>query len=149
MNFAGTSPLNWWDVSHGGAELDESSINRDIAAATVLAEYVTAVSRPQEWVRRGTDSPREVDADQGREGALTLARRVGSRNAPPIIEAALYNSTGVNDTVGVYLSACGHAVHQDCRDRYFSSLLQRYESLRFAIKFENSRVSLLREVQAS
>ncbi|XP_024369767.1 E3 ubiquitin-protein ligase PRT6 isoform X2 [Physcomitrium patens] len=124
----GTSPLNWWDVSHGGAELDESSINRDIAAATVLAEYVTAVSRPQEWVRRGTDSPREVDADQGREGALTLARRVGSRNAPPIIEAALYNSTGVNDTVGVYLSACGHAVHQDCRDRYFSSLLQRYHS---------------------
>lgn len=126
MDFAGGLPLNWWEDNHGGAEKEESSTNRDLAAATVLAEYVAAVSRPQEWVRRrGTDSPRQVDSEQGRESNLTRARRAAARSVPPIAEATLYNSIGMNDTVGIYLSGCGHAVHQDCRDRYFSSLLQR------------------------
>jgi hypothetical protein len=155
MDFTGALPLNWWEDNHGGAEQEESDTNRDIAAATVLAEYVTAVSRPQEWVRRGgTDSPRQVDAEQGREGSLTRTRRVSARSAPPIAEATLNNSIGMNDTVGIYLSACGHAVHQDCRDRYFSSLLQRlvFILLEF-VKFEtyfyfNSICSTIYDVQA-
>lgn len=126
MTFAGALPFNWWEDNHGGAENDDISTNRDLAAATVLAEYVAAVSRPQEMVRRrGADSPRHVDPEQGRESNLTRARRAAARSAPPIAEATLYNSIGMSDTVGIYLSGCGHAVHQDCRDRYFSSLLQR------------------------
>ena len=154
---AGALPVNWWEDNHGEAEQEESGTNRDIAAATVLAEYVlAAVSRPQEWVRRGTDSPRQGDGEQGREGNLTRARRAAPRSAPPIAEASLYNSIGMNDTVGIYLSACGHAVHQDCRDRYFSSLLQRwvYVLLVFMEPEPNFQfrsmiyVPILRDVQA-
>lgn len=43
MNFVGILFLNWWDVSYGGVELDESSINRDIVVVIVLVEYVIVV----------------------------------------------------------------------------------------------------------
>ncbi|CAN4109660.1 unnamed protein product [Withania somnifera] len=37
-----------------------------------------------------------------------------------------YNGFGPSDCDGVYLSSCGHAVHQGCLDRYLSSLKERY-----------------------
>jgi len=96
--------------------------------ATVLAEYVaTDVSRghprPHERTRCGrTESPGNTGPEQVREG-LNRNRRATTRISLSITEATRYKSS---DTAGVYMSACGHAIHQDCRDRYFSSLLQRY-----------------------
>lgn len=37
-----------------------------------------------------------------------------------------YNGFGPSDCDGIYLSSCGHAVHQGCLDRYLSSLKERY-----------------------
>lgn len=36
-----------------------------------------------------------------------------------------YDGFGPADCDGVHLSSCGHAVHQDCLDRYLSSLKER------------------------
>lgn len=41
-----------------------------------------------------------------------------------------YDGLGPIDCDGVYLSSCGHAVHQGCLDRYLSSLRERYVSFR-------------------
>ncbi|KAG6769474.1 hypothetical protein POTOM_025112 [Populus tomentosa] len=37
-----------------------------------------------------------------------------------------YDGFGPADCDGVHLSSCGHAVHQECLDRYLSSLKERY-----------------------
>lgn len=37
-----------------------------------------------------------------------------------------YDGFGPSDCDGIYLSSCGHAVHQGCLDRYLSSLKERY-----------------------
>lgn len=36
-----------------------------------------------------------------------------------------YYGFGLSDCDGIYLSSCGHAVHQGCLDRYLSSLKER------------------------
>ncbi|XP_022745332.1 E3 ubiquitin-protein ligase PRT6-like isoform X2 [Durio zibethinus] len=38
----------------------------------------------------------------------------------------VYDGFGPLDCDGIYLSSCGHAVHQGCLDRYLSSLKERY-----------------------
>lgn len=120
--------VNWWEDNHGRVNQGESSTKRDKAVATVLAEYVAAAvcrgqSRPQERTRYGrSESPGHTGPEQLREG-LTRSRRATARIPLSMSEAIRYKNS---DTVGVHMSACGHAIHQDCRDRYFSSLLQRY-----------------------
>ncbi|XP_009596027.1 E3 ubiquitin-protein ligase PRT6 isoform X1 [Nicotiana tomentosiformis] len=37
-----------------------------------------------------------------------------------------YHGFGLSDCDGIYLSSCGHAVHQGCLDCYLSSLKERY-----------------------
>ncbi|VFQ88675.1 unnamed protein product [Cuscuta campestris] len=39
---------------------------------------------------------------------------------------AAYDVFGPSDCDGIYLSSCGHAVHQGCLDRYLQSLKERY-----------------------
>ncbi|KAG0593011.1 hypothetical protein KC19_1G298000 [Ceratodon purpureus] len=124
----GIVDVNWWEDNYNRAGQEESTTDRDMAVATVLAEYVaTAVCRgeprPQERTRHGrNESPRQAAPEQGREAA-TRSRRASARNSLAMAEST--RSKG-NDTVGVHMSACGHAMHQECRDRYFSSLLQRF-----------------------
>lgn len=125
---AGIVDVNWWEDNDSRADQEESTTNRDVAVATVLAEYVaTAVSRgesrPQERTRSGrNESPRQAGPEQGREG-VTRSRRATARISLAMAESTRSKS---NDAVGIHMSACGHAMHKECRDRYFSSLLQRY-----------------------
>ncbi|XP_024387527.1 E3 ubiquitin-protein ligase PRT6 isoform X2 [Physcomitrium patens] len=129
-NEAGSVNVNWWEDNHSRVNQGESSTKRDKAVATVLAEYVAAAvcrgqSRPQERTRYGrSESPGHTGPEQLREG-LTRSRRATARIPLSMSEAIRYKNS---DTVGVHMSACGHAIHQDCRDRYFSSLLQRFYS---------------------
>jgi hypothetical protein len=123
------SIVNWWEDNHGEWEQEESSTSRGSAVASVLAEYVTAVSRiPLEVQRQvGGESNRQEDTEPGRGEARTARiRRIPARTSQSITESTMLHMNGMSDSVGVYLSACGHAVHQECLDRYFSSLLQRY-----------------------
>lgn len=39
---------------------------------------------------------------------------------------AKFNRFGPSDCDGIHISSCGHVVHQECHDRYLSSLKQRY-----------------------
>uniref|UniRef100_A0A7I4DB25 E3 ubiquitin-protein ligase n=1 Tax=Physcomitrium patens TaxID=3218 RepID=A0A7I4DB25_PHYPA len=123
----GSMDVNWWEDNYSKADQGESSTNRDKAMATVLAEYVATAfcrgqSRPQERTRYGRNEfPRHAVPEIGREG-VTRSRRGPSRISLAMSEATRYKS---NDTVGIHMSACGHAMHQECCDRYFSSLLQR------------------------
>ena len=120
--------MNWWEDNYSRADQKETTTDRDKAVATVLAEYVaTAVcrgeSRPQERTHHGrNEAPRQPGPEQGREAA-TRSRRASARISLAMAEST--RSKG-NDTLGIHMSACGHAMHQECRDRYFSSLLQRY-----------------------
>jgi len=125
---AGIVGVNWWEDNDSRADQEEITTNRDVAVAVVLAEYVaTAPSRgeslPQERTRSGrNESPRQAGPEQGREGGVTRSRRASARISLAMAESTRSKS---NDTVGIHMSACGHAMHQECRDRYFSSLLQR------------------------
>lgn len=111
----------WWEQGYEPSVSDEWS-SREVGLATVLAEYVASVSRDRQ--RQGErDQPRAADIELGQEGGGAVrARRLPGRN---IMDATVNTGIGICDTAGVYLSACGHAVHQECLDRYFSTLLQR------------------------
>ncbi|KAI3801291.1 hypothetical protein L1987_29395 [Smallanthus sonchifolius] len=50
-----------------------------------------------------------------------------SKAQPSSVASCLtYNGFGPSDCNGIYVSSCGHAVHQDCLDRYLRSLKDRY-----------------------
>ncbi|CAM6107115.1 unnamed protein product [Calypogeia fissa] len=118
-----TSPT-WWEQDPALTSSEEWS-SREVGLATVLAEYVAAVSRDRQRIGDRVQTTR-VDIELGQEGSGAVrARRLPGRN---IMDATVHTGLGISDTAGVYLSACGHAVHQECLDRYFSTLLQRYYS---------------------
>ena len=54
------------------------------------------------------------------ESAHDVPRLIGS------LQPTAFNEIGPTDCDGIYLSSCGHAVHQGCLDLYLSSLKERY-----------------------
>ncbi|KAM2569378.1 hypothetical protein TB2_009488 [Malus domestica] len=74
----------------------------------LLGTYIAALSRETTEIPSSSESaPNErVPVDSSR-----LSARDGF---------------GLTDCDGIYLSSCGHAVHQGCLDRYLSSLKERY-----------------------
>ncbi|XP_038980097.1 E3 ubiquitin-protein ligase PRT6-like isoform X2 [Phoenix dactylifera] len=46
--------------------------------------------------------------------------------SPKPTSTAKFNRFGPSDCDGIHISSCGHVVHQECHDRYLSSLKQRY-----------------------
>lgn len=115
-------PTNWWEEESVPQFSDEWTSSRELNLVTVLAEYVAAVSRDRR--RQGErEVPRTVEVEVAREGGPIRQRRITPTRSNS--DAFVITGLGMHDTSGVYLSACGHAVHQECLDRYVSSLLQR------------------------
>ncbi|KAA8518905.1 hypothetical protein F0562_016321 [Nyssa sinensis] len=60
----------------------------------------------------------------------SASENASSRNNKAPSESTMlvptYDGFGPSDCDGIYLSSCGHAVHQGCLDRYLSSLKERY-----------------------
>lgn len=58
------------------------------------------------------------------------SENAGSRSGkaqPGLVTSRLpYDGFGPSDCNGIYVSSCGHAVHQGCLDRYLRSLKERY-----------------------
>ncbi|XP_023539127.1 E3 ubiquitin-protein ligase PRT6-like [Cucurbita pepo subsp. pepo] len=54
------------------------------------------------------------------ESAHDVPRLIGS------LQPTAFNEIGPTDCDGIYLSSCGHAVHQGCLDLYLSSLKERF-----------------------
>ncbi|KAF3778894.1 E3 ubiquitin-protein ligase [Nymphaea thermarum] len=79
----------------------------------LLREYVQSVSRWMSDTRPSGGNGSGVNA----AAASTSGRR-----------HVMSDGVGPLNCDGIHLSSCGHAVHQECRNRYLVSLRQRYAS---------------------
>ncbi|WCJ28303.1 E3 ubiquitin-protein ligase PRT6 [Euphorbia peplus] len=86
----------------------EGSKRSNGTESALLGKYVAAFSREI------TEHP------SSSENAVDLA------NTESTSQFSACDRFGPADCDGVYLSSCGHAVHQECLDRYLSSLKERY-----------------------
>ncbi|XP_023528608.1 E3 ubiquitin-protein ligase PRT6 [Cucurbita pepo subsp. pepo] len=84
-------------------------------------------------VVRGEDSMSVLHvkyiAALSRELAENHSTSVSAHNVHTLVEhlqPTAFNEIGPTDCDGIYLSSCGHAVHQGCLDRYLSSLKERF-----------------------
>ncbi|XWS43722.1 hypothetical protein CRYUN_Cryun16bG0128000 [Craigia yunnanensis] len=92
------------EVSSATESSPESS--RD-AESDILGKYIAALETSENSLgSENTNGDREL---------------IESTSQPLV-----YDGFGPLDCDGIYLSSCGHAVHQGCLDRYLSSLKERY-----------------------
>lgn len=87
------------------AEGGESSSPESV----LLAKYIAALSREI------TEHPSSSESAPNDELQADFSS-----------QSLTYDGFGPADCDGVHLSSCGHAVHQECHDRYLSSLKERY-----------------------
>jgi hypothetical protein len=80
------------------------------AESLLLGKYIAALSKET------LDNPSPSGSSR--------ARMDKSRTKSTL--AMAYDGFGPSDCDGIYLSSCGHAVHQGCLDRYLTSLKERY-----------------------
>ena len=90
------------EVSSATESSPESSRN---AESDILGKYIVALSSENSLGTENTDGDRELTES----------------TSQPLV----YDGFGPLDCDGIYLSSCGHAVHQGCLDRYLSSLKER------------------------
>ncbi|XP_050384189.1 E3 ubiquitin-protein ligase PRT6 [Argentina anserina] len=88
------------------AEGDRENIEH--TAFMLLGNYIAALSRER------TEDPSSSESAPNDNGPMECSRM------------SAYDGFGPADSDGIYLSSCGHAVHQECLDRYLSSLKERY-----------------------
>ncbi|KAH7292156.1 hypothetical protein KP509_29G053500 [Ceratopteris richardii] len=100
---------------------DEKAKTRKSFLITVLLEYASVLSRKhkENYQLQSDDS-----ASSQRESGPRLVDRNSTLGLPQ-------DRVGSNDYIGIHMSSCGHAVHQECLDRYRSSLLHRYQTRTF------------------
>lgn len=86
----------------------DSSIIRD--SGSVLQEYFACLSRISSKQQNSSlyDILHHGNLSSKFRGAITRVNRLGPK-----------------DCDGIHISSCGHAVHQDCHERYLASLKQR------------------------
>ncbi|XP_022745018.1 E3 ubiquitin-protein ligase PRT6-like isoform X2 [Durio zibethinus] len=104
--------------------LSSSSKKDDVSSATESSpessrdagKYVVALSSETSENSLGTEN---TDGD----------RELTESASQPLVDDGFglldYDGCGLLDYDGIYLSSCGHAVHQDCLERYLSSLKER------------------------
>ncbi|KAH9325221.1 hypothetical protein KI387_005399, partial [Taxus chinensis] len=83
------------------------------AVSDVLADYVAAIYNVMS--KQSQDSEKQSEVPSTESSALTS-------------QPSTFDGFGPSGCDGVHVSSCGHAVHQECLDRYLSSLRQRYNS---------------------
>lgn len=94
---------------NGSISAVDSNISRD--SGSVLREYVACLSRISSTQQNSSlyDILHLGNLSSKSKGTVTRVTRFGPK-----------------DCDGIYSSSCGHAVHQDCHERYLASLKQRY-----------------------
>ncbi|XP_052476579.1 E3 ubiquitin-protein ligase PRT6 isoform X1 [Gossypium raimondii] len=95
------------DEISSGAE--SSSENGRGAESDILGKYIVALSRE---ASENSLASQKINSNRG----LTEST----------LQPLFYDGFGPLDCDGIYLSSCGHAVHQGCLDRYLSSVKERY-----------------------
>nr|XP_009623263.1 E3 ubiquitin-protein ligase PRT6-like isoform X1 [Nicotiana tomentosiformis] len=120
---------------------------KTVSSFEMLEEHMYSLIREEMDVNSRSWDPLKNDkklsalGGSGRAASLLLGRYISalSREHSPSasvnshkaqLESSMvrpaYDGFGPSDCDGVYLSSCGHAVHQGCLDRYLSSLKERY-----------------------
>ncbi|KAK8542025.1 hypothetical protein V6N13_137400 [Hibiscus sabdariffa] len=97
-----------------------SSENHRDVESDILGKYIVALSSETIENSLGTEN---TDVD----------RELMESTSQPLV----YDGFGPLDCDGIYLSSCGHAVHQGCLDRYLSSLKERFARRSF---FEGAHI---------
>lgn len=80
------------------------------AESLLLGKYIAALSK-------------ETIDNPSPSGSARI--RMDKARSKSTIPLSAYDGFGPSDCDGIYLSSCGHAVHQGCLDRYLSSLKER------------------------
>ncbi|KAM0948285.1 putative carboxypeptidase U transcription factor interactor and regulator Znf-B family [Dioscorea sansibarensis] len=93
-------------ISHATEDLKKSKSVKP----SVLGEYVAALSR---------------EMSKQHQSSIYSLLQLGNISSNSAITAAAYNGMEPGHCDGVHISSCGHAVHQECRERYLLSLKQR------------------------
>lgn len=99
------SGLKVFDMDHGNASTNNGTVKVD-----VFGEYAMSISQ-----ELGKFPAASINCS-GQSGCGFSINYL--QDGPP-------NRFGPTDCDGIYISSCGHAVHQKCRDQYLSSLRQR------------------------
>nr|XP_011466560.1 PREDICTED: E3 ubiquitin-protein ligase PRT6 [Fragaria vesca subsp. vesca] len=82
--------------------------NTEHTESLLLGYYIAALSRERR------EDPSSSESSPNDKGPIECSRLLAC------------DGFGPADCDGIYLSSCGHAVHQECLDRYLSSLKERY-----------------------
>lgn len=98
-----------------------SKLNEDENLSKVASSLVTEDSKSVLHVKYIAALSRELAENHSTsESAHNVSMPVES------LQPTTFNEIDPVDCDGIYLSSCGHAVHQGCLDRYLSSLKERY-----------------------
>lgn len=97
-----------------------SKLNEDEIFSKVASGLVSEDSKSVLHVKYIAALSRELAENHSSESAHNVSMPVES------LQPTTFNEIGPIDCDGIYLSSCGHAVHQGCLDRYLSSLKERY-----------------------
>ncbi|XP_049375305.1 E3 ubiquitin-protein ligase PRT6 isoform X2 [Solanum verrucosum] len=94
-----------WDLSRNGKNISAGGGGGNVESL-LLGKYISSLAG------ENLDSP-----------ASESAQKTQLESRMPL---TAYEGFGPSDCDRIYLSSCGHAVHQGCLDRYLSSLKERY-----------------------
>ncbi|KAK4730626.1 hypothetical protein R3W88_023614 [Solanum pinnatisectum] len=94
-----------WDLSRNGKKISAGGGGGNVESL-LLGKYISSLAG------ENLDSP-----------ASESAHKTQLESRMPL---TAYEGFGPSDCDRIYLSSCGHAVHQGCLDRYLSSLKERY-----------------------
>ncbi|KAF6137786.1 hypothetical protein GIB67_040494 [Kingdonia uniflora] len=90
---------------------EEILIQTKSAVSTLLGLYIASLSQ---------ETSGSTPESRNSRGEITSLR---SSNL-----SLSFDGVGPKDCDGIFMSSCGHALHRACRDRYLSSLRERYAS---------------------
>ncbi|XP_077239031.1 proteolysis 6 [Tasmannia lanceolata] len=91
--------------------LEEGSTNNMCSESSVFGEYIISL------LRETSKNPPPSDS----ENDLLQSGYMSQKG-----QFVAFDGFGPIDCDGIHISSCGHAVHQECHDRYLSSLKQRF-----------------------
>ncbi|XP_042512040.1 E3 ubiquitin-protein ligase PRT6-like [Macadamia integrifolia] len=91
--------------------VDEQSTGSSNAESALLGKYIASLSRET------------LEHPLGSKISLSHSENASSKSG---IWFAPFDGFGPTDCDGIHISSCGHAVHQECCDRYLLSLKERH-----------------------
>ncbi|OVA16505.1 zinc finger protein [Macleaya cordata] len=88
---------------------EEGITKNSYAESTLLGKYIASLSR-----------------ETSEHPLVSKNARSENASSKTSVRFPAFDGFGPTDCNGIHISSCGHAVHQECRNRYLSSLRERY-----------------------